>query len=75
MTRHTDAELEALLDDKESELAEHRESLTGGMPTKAHLTTCALTSDLLNHHLPGFPFIGVKEDGNNVPMPAMIALS
>jgi ATP-dependent DNA helicase RecG len=42
MTRYTDAELEALLDDTESNLAERKESFAGDAPAKARQAICAV---------------------------------
>ena len=49
MKRYTDAELEALLDETESDLAERKESLKSDVPTKARQTICAFANDLPNH--------------------------
>jgi ATP-dependent DNA helicase RecG len=59
----TDAELESLLDDLESDLAERKESLRGDVSTKARQAICAFANDLPNHNLPGILFIGAKDDG------------
>lgn len=63
MKRYTDAELEALLDETESDLAERKESLKSDVPTKARQTICAFANDLPNHNLPGVLFIGAKDNG------------
>jgi ATP-dependent DNA helicase RecG len=64
MTRYTDAELEDLLDDTESDLAERKESFKGETPTKARQAVCAFANDLPNHNRPGILFIGAKDDGS-----------
>jgi ATP-dependent DNA helicase RecG len=63
MKRYTDAELEALLDETESDLAERKESFKGDVPTKARQAVCAFANDLPNHNQPGVLFIGAKDDG------------
>jgi ATP-dependent DNA helicase RecG len=64
MTRYTDAELEALLDDTESDLAERKESFKGDVPSKARQAICAFANDLPNHNRPGVLFIGAKDNGS-----------
>jgi len=63
MKRYTDDELEALLDETESDLAERKESFKGDVPTKARQAVCAFANDLPNHNQPGVLFIGAKDDG------------
>ncbi len=64
MTRYSDTELETLLDDLESDLAERKESLNGDVPTKARQAICAFANDLPNRNQAGVLFIGVKDDGS-----------
>lgn len=64
MKKYTDAELEALLDDTESDLAERKESFKGETPGKARQAVCAFSNDLPNHNRPGILFIGAKDDGS-----------
>ena len=64
MQRYTDAELEALLDDTESDLAERKESFKGDVPSKARQAVCAFANDLPNHNRPGVLFIGAKDNGS-----------
>lgn len=64
MTRYSDAELEALLDDTESDLAERKESFSGDVPTKARQAICAFANDLPNRNRAGVLFIGAKDDGS-----------
>jgi ATP-dependent DNA helicase RecG len=64
MTRYSDAELEALLDDTESDLAERKESFAGDVPAKARQAICAFANDLPNHNRPGVLFIGAKDNGS-----------
>lgn len=64
MQRYSDAELEALLDETESDIVERKESLGGEVPTKARQAICAFANDLPNHNRPGVLFVGAKDDGN-----------
>ena len=64
MTRYSDAELEALLDDTESDLAERKESFNGEVPTRARQAICAFANDLPNRNQAGVLFIGAKDDGS-----------
>lgn len=57
----TDKELEALLDDIESDRAERTRSRDNG--EKFRQAVCAFANDLPNHNLPGVLFIGVDETG------------
>ena len=63
MTTLTDAELEALLGDSESDRAERKQSWAGDAPEKTRQAVCAFANDLPNHQLPGIVFIGAKDDG------------
>ena len=63
MTPLTDAELETLLDDLESDRAERKESWTGSAPEKGCEAICAFANDLPNHQKPGVLFVGAKDDG------------
>ena len=62
----TDGELEALLDDIESDRAERKEAFTD--KDKARQAVCAFANDLPNHQLPGVLFIGVNNDGQPVSL-------
>ncbi len=77
MTRYTDAELEALLDDTESDLVERKESFGGDVPTKARQAICAFANDLPNHNRAGVLFLGAKDDGtpSNLPITDQLLLS
>jgi ATP-dependent DNA helicase RecG len=57
----TDQELEALLDDCESDRSERKESLSDS--DKIRKTICAFANDMPNHQLPGVVFVGVEDDG------------
>ena len=58
-----DLELEALLDDLESDRAERKESFKGDTPKKARQAVCAFANDLPNHNQAGVLFIGATDDG------------
>lgn len=58
----TDAELEALLVDLESDRVERKE--TDGDREKIKKTICAFANDLPGNGLPGFIFVGVRDDGS-----------
>lgn len=63
MMRYTDAELEALLDDLESDLAERKESWKGDAPERGRQAICGFANDLPDHHTPGVLFVGIKDNG------------
>ena len=63
MIRYTDTELEALLDDLESDRVERKESFKGDVPKKARQGVCAFANNLPGHDEPGVLFIGAKDDG------------
>lgn len=60
---YTDEELEALLQDIESDLAERKESWKGDAPEKGRQAVCAFANDLPNHRKAGVLFVGAKDDG------------
>lgn len=60
----TDSELEALLDDLESDTSERKESIKGDAPEKCRQAICAFANDLPSHDRPGYIFIGAKDDGS-----------
>jgi len=64
MTTYSDAELEAMLNDLESDLVERKESLAGDAPTKIREAVCAFANDLPSHRRPGVVFVGVRDDGS-----------
>ena len=66
MMRYTDTELEAMLADTESDLAERKESWSGDAPDKGRQAVCAFANDLPEHHCPGVLFVGAKDDGTPV---------
>ncbi len=63
MRKFSDNELEALLDDLESDLTERKQSFKGDTPKKARQAVCAFANDLPNYQQPGVLFIGAKDDG------------
>ncbi len=60
---YSDQQLEALLDDSESDLAERKEFWKGDAPDKSRQAVCAFANDLPDHRRPGVLFIGAKDDG------------
>ncbi len=71
----TDAELEHLLTDLESDRVERKQSLSDS--AKIRQTVCAFANDLPNHGKPGVLFIGAKDDGScaNLPITDQLLLS
>ena len=69
MTTLTDAELEALLDDIESDRAERKESWSGDAPDKGSQAICAFANDLPKHQEPGVLFVGAKNNGQPAGLP------
>ncbi|MCF8478963.1 MAG: putative DNA binding domain-containing protein [Rhodospirillum sp.] len=59
-----DADLEALLDEIESDQAERKESFKGDAPDKVRQAICAFANDLPNHGTVGVVFIGAKDNGS-----------
>ncbi len=64
MKRFSNIELETLLNDTESDLAERKQSFRGDTPKKARQAVCAFANDLPNHNQPGVLFVGAKDDGS-----------
>jgi ATP-dependent DNA helicase RecG len=62
-TQYTDNELEQLLENLESDLAERKESWKGDAPERGRQAICAFANDLPNHQKAGVLFVGVKDDG------------
>jgi ATP-dependent DNA helicase RecG len=59
----SDAELEQMLADLESDRVERKETFGGSAPTAVREAVCAFANDLPNHRLPGVVFIGVTNGG------------
>src|SRR5687767_8102115 len=57
----TDGELEALLNDLESDRIERKSSISDA--DKISQAICAFANDLPNHQMPGVLFVGVQDDG------------
>ncbi len=70
-TPYSDAELERLRIDVESDLVERKESFKGDAPTTVREAVCAFANDLPNRDRPGVVFIGARNDGS----PAGLAVS
>lgn len=63
MKRYTDQELENLLLEIESDLAERKEAWKGDAPSAGREAVCAFANDLPDHRRPGVLFIGARDDG------------
>jgi ATP-dependent DNA helicase RecG len=63
MNAYTDAELERLLVDVESDLVERKESSRGDAPRTVREAVCAFANDLPNHRRAGVVFVGARDDG------------
>lgn len=63
---YTDAELEQLLDDIESDRTERKEAVTDG--DRIRQTICAFASDLPNYGQPGILFVGADDNGHPVSL-------
>ena len=61
--QYTDEQLEALLADIESDLAERKESWKGDAPEKGRQAVCAFANDFPDHRKAGVLFVGAKDDG------------
>lgn len=59
----TDAELETLLAELESDRAERKQAWAGDAPDKSRQAVCAFANDLPGHDQPGILFIGAHDDG------------
>lgn len=66
---YTETELETLLNDLESDLAERKESWRGDAPEKGREAVCAFANDLPDHKKSGVLFIGAKNDGSPSNLP------
>ncbi len=61
----TDAELEALLADLESDRSERKAAWAGDAPEKTRQAICAFANDLPGHGTPGVLFVGARDDGSS----------
>ena len=57
----TDQELEALLNDVESDRVERKESASDA--DRLRQAVCAFANDMPNHQKPGILFVGARDDG------------
>ncbi|MFA7505467.1 MAG: ATP-binding protein [Burkholderiaceae bacterium] len=67
MSHFTDAQLEAMMADLESDRAERKQSFQGEAPQKVREAVCAFANDLAGHGEPGAMLIGVRDDGTPMP--------
>lgn len=58
---YEDADLEAMLDDLESDLVERKESLSGSAPSAIREAICAFANDLPDHRRAGVVFVGARD--------------
>jgi ATP-dependent DNA helicase RecG len=63
MSHYSDAELETLLGDTESDQVERKKTWAGSASTKGREAVCAFANDLPNHGRPGVLFVGANNDG------------
>lgn len=77
MSYYSDSQLEALLDDIESDQAERKESWAGDTKSKGRQAVCAFANDLPNHNTPGVLFVGAKDNGtpSNIPIDDQLLLT
>ena len=67
MATYSDAELEALMSDLESDLVERKESAADGR--KIRRNVCAFANDLPGYSRPGVVLVGVRDDGTCASLP------
>ena len=67
MATYSDAELEALTSDLESDLVERKESAADGR--KIRRNVCAFANDLPGNGRPGVVLVGVRDDGSCASLP------
>ena len=72
MAMYSDAELEVLMSDLESDLVERKESAADGK--KIRRNVCAFANDLPGHGRPGVVLVGVRDDGSCASLPIDDAL-
>lgn len=66
MSYFTDAQLEAMMADLESDRVERKESMNGKSPEGVREAVCAFANDLPGHFTAGVVFVGVQDNGNPV---------
>ena len=69
MKKYTDAELESLLDEVESDRIERKESWKGDAPEKSRQAVCAFSNDLPDHRLTGAYIQFVRFEGTELDAP------
>jgi ATP-dependent DNA helicase RecG len=69
MTAYSEQQLESMLSDLESDVAERKESFKGDAPAKVREAVCAFANDLPDHRRPGLIFIGARDDGSPAGLP------
>lgn len=67
MSYFSDAQLEIMMADLESDRVERKESFKGNAPQTVREAVCAFANDLAGHGEPGVVMIGVRDDGSPVP--------
>ena len=67
MAAYSDAELEVLMADLESDFVERKESAADGRRIRRNI--CAFANDLPGHGRPGVVLVGVRDDGNCALLP------
>lgn len=70
MSYFSNARLEAMMIDLESDRAERKQSFQGDAPQKVREAVCAFANDLAGHGEPGVVLIGVHDKGT--PMPGFV---
>ncbi|HEY0781212.1 MAG TPA: ATP-binding protein [Thermoanaerobaculia bacterium] len=69
MQHYDDQDLESMLSELESDLAERKESFRGDAPSKVREAVCAFANDLPGRNRPGVVFIGARDDGSPCGLP------
>ena len=67
MSYYSDAQLEAMMADLESDCVERKQSFQGDAPKKVREAVCAFANDLPGHGVPGVVLIGVHDNGTIMP--------
>lgn len=67
MSYYSDAQLEAMMADLESDGVERKQSFQGDAPKKIREAVCAFANDLAGHGAPGVVLIGVHDSGTVMP--------
>jgi ATP-dependent DNA helicase RecG len=77
MSYYSDSQLEALLDDHETDQAERKESWAGDAKPKGRQAVCGFANDLPNHNTPGVLFVGANDNGtpSHVPIDDQLPLT